>query len=91
LDAGNKTLTPTRIEQHGLGYPCEIPGARISRLSEEHGVLQLPDNEHLSVGDRVRMLPIHICAWMDLQREVYGVTGSQLVTRISVDAMRRSI
>lgn len=91
FDAGNKTLTPTRIEQHGFGYPREIPDARVSRLSEEHGVLQLPDDEHLCVGDRVRMLPIHICVWMDLQHEVYGVAGSQIVSRISVDAMRRSI
>jgi D-serine deaminase-like pyridoxal phosphate-dependent protein len=91
LDAGSKTLTPTRLEQHGFGYPREIPDARISRLSEEHGVLQLPDTEQLCVGDRVRMLPIHICVWMDLQHEVYGVSGGQIVNRISVDAMRRSI
>jgi D-serine deaminase-like pyridoxal phosphate-dependent protein len=91
FDAGNKTLTPTRIEQHGYGYPREIPDARVGRLSEEHGVLQLPDTEQLVVGDRVRMLPVHICAWMDLQREVYGVRGGEIVSRITVDAMRRSI
>ena len=46
--------------------------------------------EDLRVGDHVEVLPIHICAWMDLQREVYGVRGGRLVETIAVDAMRRS-
>jgi D-serine deaminase-like pyridoxal phosphate-dependent protein len=60
LDAGSKTLTTTKTDSHGYGYPREIPDAQIVRLSEEHGVLQLPDTVHLSVGDRLQMLPIHV-------------------------------
>jgi D-serine deaminase-like pyridoxal phosphate-dependent protein len=91
LDAGSKTLTTAKIDTHGYGYPCEIPDAQIVRLSEEHAVLQVPDTARLSVGDRLQMLPIHICVWMDLQTEVYGISRGQIVCRISVDAMRRSI
>lgn len=91
IDAGNKTLTPTRTEQHGYGRLRNRPRSTFSRLSEEHGVLALaPEDEDLRIGDRVEILPIHICAWMDLQREVYGVRGGRIVERIPVDAMRCS-
>jgi D-serine deaminase-like pyridoxal phosphate-dependent protein len=91
LDAGSKTLTTSRTEHHGFGYPDRIPEARIVRLSEEHAVLQVPDGTRPSVGDRLRMLPIHVCVWMDLQREVYGISGDKIVSRVTVDAMRRSL
>jgi D-serine deaminase-like pyridoxal phosphate-dependent protein len=44
-----------------------------------------------SVGDRVRVLPIHVCVWSDLQEEIYGVRDGQIIERIRIDAMRRSL
>jgi D-serine deaminase-like pyridoxal phosphate-dependent protein len=37
------------------------------------------------------VLPVHVCVWMDLQPEVYGVRGRQVTERITVDAMRHSL
>jgi len=91
IDAGNKTLTPTRTEQHGYGRLRNRPRSTFTRLSEEHGVLGLaPEDEDLRIGDRVEVLPIHVCAWMDLQREVFGVRGGRITEVIAIDAMRRS-
>jgi D-serine deaminase-like pyridoxal phosphate-dependent protein len=42
-------------------------------------------------GNGVEVLPVHVCVWMDLQAEVYGVRDGQVVERISVDAMRHSL
>lgn len=92
LDAGAKTLTTTRDPQHAFGTVCEWPGATVTRLSEEHGVVdlgQVPSD--VRVGDRVRLRPIHACVWMDLQCEVYGTRGGRIEHRISVDAMRHSL
>jgi D-serine deaminase-like pyridoxal phosphate-dependent protein len=50
-----------------------------------------PEDEDLRLGERVRILPIHSCVWMDLQHEVYGTRNGQIVQRIRVDAMRRSL
>ncbi len=92
LDAGSKSLTTSRDVQYGSGYPAEYPHARFTRMSEEHGVLTLPGAPELvSVGDRLRILPIHICVWMDLQPEIYGVRGGRVVERIAVEAMRHSL
>ncbi|MDQ1587119.1 MAG: hypothetical protein QOJ77_284 [Microbacteriaceae bacterium] len=92
INAGSKSITTSRMTDHGFGHVLGSPGTSFSRLSEEHGVLSLaPEDEKLRVGDRVRVLPIHICVWMDLQREVYGIREGRVVERIRVDAMRRSL
>jgi D-serine deaminase-like pyridoxal phosphate-dependent protein len=92
VDAGSKTLTTSRDSLYGFGHLRDRPGSRFTRLSEEHGVLALPDGEaRLAVGDRVQIMPIHVCAWMDLQPEIYGVRNGRIVERIAVEAMRHSL
>jgi D-serine deaminase-like pyridoxal phosphate-dependent protein len=36
---------------------------------------------------RVWLVPVHVCVWMDLQAEVYGIRDSQIVECIKVDAV----
>ena len=92
VDAGSKTLTMSRDGSFGFGHLRDRPTSRFTRLSEEHGVLSVPDAlRHLVVGDRVEIMPIHVCVWMDLQREIYGTRNGQVVERITVDAMRHSL
>jgi D-serine deaminase-like pyridoxal phosphate-dependent protein len=91
LNAGNKTLTMTSTQQHGFGKLRNRPGSAFTRLSEEHGVVDLaPGEEGLSVGDRVRVRPIHVCVCVDLQREAYGIRGDMIEELIPIDAARRS-
>jgi len=92
VDAGSKTLTMSRDGAFGFGHLRDRPASRFTRLSEEHGVLTVPDAMgHLAVGDRVEIMPIHVCVWMDLQREIYGTRNGRVVERITVDAMRHSL
>lgn len=91
LDAGNKTLTMTATQQHGFGKIKGLPNSSFLRLSEEHGVAALGDpGGHLRVGDRVQVLPIHICVCVDLQQEAYGVARGAVTEVIRIDAARRS-
>jgi len=90
VDAGNKTLTLTREEAYGFGQVLGRPDILVTRLSEEHGVLTSPTYRPF-VGERVRILPIHVCVWMDLQAEVYGVRDGQIVERVRLPAMRHSL
>lgn len=92
IDAGNKTLTTTRDAAFHLGYPKDHPSIGFTRLSEEHGVLTWEDGTpEPCVGDRLQVLPIHVCAWMDLQPEIYGIRGDTVVERVRVEAMRHSL
>ena len=91
LDSGNKTLTMTATEQHGFGMIKNHPLSNFVRLSEEHGVARIgADDAQLRVGDRVQVLPIHICVCVDLQQQAYGVTQGQIAELITIDAARRS-
>lgn len=90
VDAGNKTLTLTQDPAFGYGHILGSPEAVFTRLSEEHGVLTAP-TKPTKVGDRVQVLPIHVCVWMDLQAEVYGHRNGQIVERLPLQSMRHSL
>jgi len=91
VDAGSKSLTSTTTPDYGYGHLLGRPTSRFTRLSEEHGVLSVPDPPGLQVGDQVRILPVHACVWSDLQPEVYGIRRGEVTERIRVDAFRHSL
>ena len=90
VNAGSKTLTTTADPVYGHGHVAGRPDATVSRLSEEHGVLTVTGPPP-AVGDLVRILPVHVCVWSDLQPEVYGTRRGEIVERIRVDAFRHSL
>jgi D-serine deaminase-like pyridoxal phosphate-dependent protein len=90
VDAGSKTLTTTTDSVYGHGHLAGRPDATVTRLSEEHGVLTVTAAPP-AVGDLVRILPVHVCVWSDLQPEVYGTRHGEIVERIPVDAFRHSL
>lgn len=93
VDAGSKTLSSDRNAANpdaGFGFVVEYPEARITRLSEEHGEIVLP-NEATSkkplpkIGDRVSIIPNHICVCVNLQNEFYWLESDGLHS-LPVDA-----
>jgi D-serine deaminase-like pyridoxal phosphate-dependent protein len=51
------------VEHDGDGWGKPIEGLRITSLSQEHGIITGPDEAlaRFSVGDFVRVLPVHSC------------------------------
>lgn len=87
IDAGSKTLTSDSLhsgegKHHGyiLGHPEYV----LEGLSEEHGHVSIPDGATPRVGDKLRVVPNHICPCINLQDEVYLVSGDQVVDRWKV-------
>jgi D-serine deaminase-like pyridoxal phosphate-dependent protein len=68
LDAGSKTLSSDKSAGHpGHGYIVGHPEAIIDRLSEEHGVVELPNGSPwFAAGDRVEIIPNHVCPSVNL-------------------------
>ncbi len=89
IDAGSKTLTSDRNaagDSHGHGLILEYPKARIVRLSEEHGEVNIRDCDHApKVGERVTVIPNHICPCVNLQDQMWWREGDTLEPLI-VDA-----
>jgi D-serine deaminase-like pyridoxal phosphate-dependent protein len=90
LDAGTKTLTSDRCgpaPDSGHGHVVEYPAAVITKLTEEHGQVDVRAcPRRPRVGERVTVIPNHICPCINLQDAVWlrGEDGS--LQRLPVDA-----
>jgi D-serine deaminase-like pyridoxal phosphate-dependent protein len=74
IDAGSKVLTsdtaPASLGS-GYGHVLEYPEAVITELSEEHGVVDFSAcTEPPAVGERLRVVPNHVCPVSNLVDEV---------------------
>jgi D-serine deaminase-like pyridoxal phosphate-dependent protein len=81
VDAGSKALALDPSPSHpGYGYIVGHPAARIDRLSEEHGVVLLaPAEPGFAVGDRVEIIPNHICPAINLTDDLLIIRDGQIV------------
>jgi D-serine deaminase-like pyridoxal phosphate-dependent protein len=93
IDAGTKALgrEPMRGEEgEGFGQLLEHPEVVVERMSEEHGVLNLQESDWRPVvGERVRVLPNHVCIVVHLNDLVYGVRGDVVESSWPVAARGR--
>ena len=79
LDAGSKVLSSDMMGLDGYGLILEYPDAEIYQLSEEHGHVEFPAQQRApAVGERVTILPNHVCAVSNLFNEIVGVRGDQV-------------
>ena len=81
LDAGSKSLALDQSAGHpGHGYLVGHPASVIERLSEEHGVVAVaPDDPGLAIGDRVEIIPNHVCPSLNLHDELTIVRDGQVI------------
>jgi len=86
---GTKTLTSDKCgpaPDSGHGHILEYPQAKIVKLTEEHGQVDTRESDRTpKVGDRVTIIPNHICPCVNLKGQVYwNEAGS--IRPINVDA-----
>ena len=68
VDAGSKALAKEGRGGSGFGFVYGRPDVLVSALSEEHGTLDLSGTDwRPSIGDRVRLVPNHVCVSVNLQ------------------------
>jgi D-serine deaminase-like pyridoxal phosphate-dependent protein len=84
VDGGSKTFSSDRYQAEdgvGFGLVREDHDAVIERLSEEHGHLNIARSQRrYRVGDRLSIIPNHVCTTLNMHDEVYGVRGEQVET-----------
>ena len=95
IDAGSKALgrEPMRgagVPEDGFGSLLEHPEVVVKGMSEEHGLLDLSKSTwRPSVGERVRVIPNHVCIVVHLNDVVVGVRGTSVETSWPVAARGR--
>ncbi len=90
IDGGSKTFSsdrPAAGAEVSFGQIVEAPEAVFTKMNEEHGFVDIHrvDREFL-VGDRVRVIPNHVCVAMNLHETVYGVRGDTVEQAWRVEA-----
>jgi D-serine deaminase-like pyridoxal phosphate-dependent protein len=79
VDAGTKALGREPLDDlsHvGFGAVADHPEVVVSRMSEEHGILDLRGTSwRPATGELVRIIPNHVCVVVHLNDVVYGVRG----------------
>jgi len=90
IDAGSKTLTsdPSHPQPDaGFGYVVEYPEARITRLTEEHGQIDITEcASQPQIGERVTVIPNHICPCVNLQDSAWWLEADGRGEPLPIDA-----
>jgi D-serine deaminase-like pyridoxal phosphate-dependent protein len=93
LDGGTKTFTSDRCgpaPDSGHGHVVEYPDAMITKLTEEHGQVDVSRCERRPrVGERVTVIPNHICPCVNLQDAFWWREADGTLRQLVVDARGR--
>jgi D-serine deaminase-like pyridoxal phosphate-dependent protein len=91
IDAGSKALSrESRAGDEVFGALLDRPGVRVVALSEEHGILDVEGTGwHPRVGERVRVVPDHVCVSVNLQDRVIGLRDGAPPIALALEARGR--
>lgn len=82
VDGGSKTFSYDRFQGDdgsGFGIVKEDSAAQVERFSEEHGHLNIQRSERrYRIGDRLSIIPNHVCTTVNMHDEIYGVRGERV-------------
>ena len=99
IDAGSKALGLDK-GAHGTGFlegygvitdpesRKKIPGLVLSRLSEEHGIIEAPKDSPLKIGDIIRIVPNHACSAINMYSHSLVLEKGKITDRWELAARR---
>ncbi|HEX7052217.1 MAG TPA: alanine racemase [Longimicrobiales bacterium] len=94
IDAGSKALSREELrapDGDGYGALLDRPEVTVRSVSEEHGVLDLSRTDwRPRIGERVRVVPNHVCVSVNLNERLWGVSGGEVRTSWWVAARGRA-
>src|SRR5437764_777884 len=86
LDAGSKTLSGDKTPEGVSAVLQDRPDLRVIRCSEEHGWVRGDSVDDLRIGERVRLVPAHVCPVINLADSVTVVRGGEILDNWRVAA-----
>ena len=90
LDVGAKGLTmQSRTEGicacEGKGTIFEMPEVHIEKVFDEHAIINdRAFHDRVQVGDKVRIIPVHICPVCNLYDRAYLISGGEVVQELEI-------
>lgn len=85
IDAGSKTMALDRHPDGLFGLVRGRPELELHMLNEEHGVLRVPPEADLRVGEVLTIIPNHSCPVFNLSDEIIGVRKGKIEQIIPIE------
>ena len=86
IDGGTKTFPMDILldtaPYYYPGYALVVGNEdlRLRRMNEEHGIItSMKGDTGLKVGDKIELIPIHVCTAINMQNQVYLYDGEKLI------------
>jgi D-serine deaminase-like pyridoxal phosphate-dependent protein len=89
IDAGTKAFTSDGAEGTrfpGKGVVVGHPELRLDLMTEEHGIGHIEGDGDLRIGDRLEVIPLHVCSCVNMFDLAYGIRGDQVDHEIPIAA-----
>jgi D-serine deaminase-like pyridoxal phosphate-dependent protein len=90
VDGGSKTFSSDRLAnstENTFGHVVEAPESAFHKMNEEHGYIDVRRaNREFAIGERLHIIPNHICVAVNLHERVYGIRGEQIEQIWKVEA-----
>lgn len=90
IDAGTKVLSSDHTPKGLHGRDLTRPSIQLTRVTEEHGFLTGEGVDDLRIGERLRLIPAHVCSVPNLASRVYLVDGNSVIDTWTVEGRGRS-
>lgn len=82
VDGGSKTFSSDRLSgsaESTFGHVLEAPHAVFHKMNEEHGYIDVTQcGRKFEIGERLRIVPNHICVAVNLHERVHGIRDGEV-------------
>jgi D-serine deaminase-like pyridoxal phosphate-dependent protein len=90
VDAGSKAFSSDGADDAprfpGKGVVAGRPDLRLDFFTEEHGVGHLEGDGDLRIGDRLAVVPLHVCSCVNLFDVAFGVRDGAVERELTIAA-----
>jgi len=80
IDGGSKTFSSDRhATEATFGHIVEAPAAQFHKMNEEHGYVDVTRaGRKFDIGERLHVIPNHICVAVNLHERIYGIRNEEV-------------
>jgi D-serine deaminase-like pyridoxal phosphate-dependent protein len=90
VDGGSKTFSSDRLTGSSavtFGRVVEDPKCVFHKMNEEHGFIDISRADRkFHLGEKLRIIPNHVCVVMNLHERVHGIRGGEVELEWKVEA-----
>jgi D-serine deaminase-like pyridoxal phosphate-dependent protein len=86
IDAGTKVFSSDKSAAGIAGREQNLRSIVVEKMNEEHGYLRGEELKKVSIGQRLRFVPAHVCTVVNLTSTVRVVNGDEVVATWNVEA-----